>query len=80
MPRTRILCVGEGDLTFSLALARAYGTEQLHITATTLLQKLSLRNWIALVSKLHLESMRLSYTPLNFKTKCLIGFCFHTLI
>ena len=38
MPRTRILCVGEGDLTFSLALARAYGTEQLHITATTLLQ------------------------------------------
>ena len=38
MTRTiRILCVGDGDLTFSLALARAYGTEQLHITATTLL-------------------------------------------
>ena len=35
---TRILCVGDGDLTFSLALAQAYGTEQLHITATTLLQ------------------------------------------
>jgi 23S rRNA-/tRNA-specific pseudouridylate synthase len=34
---TRILCVGDGDLTLSLALVRAYGTKHLRVTASTLL-------------------------------------------
>lgn len=37
MAKVRILCVGDGDLTFSLALVRAYGTDQVDVTASTLL-------------------------------------------
>ena len=32
-----ILTVGDGDLSLSLALARAYGAEQVHLTASTIL-------------------------------------------
>lgn len=35
--RLSILCVGDGDLTLSLALIRAYGKEQIDLTASTLL-------------------------------------------
>jgi 23S rRNA-/tRNA-specific pseudouridylate synthase len=35
--RLKILTVGDGDLTLSLALARAYGSTQLDLTASTLL-------------------------------------------
>ena len=34
--RLRILTVGDGDLTLSLALSRAYGSDQVDLTATTL--------------------------------------------
>ena len=41
VPRRRMLTVGDGDLSYSLAIVRAYG-EMLHLTATTILSETEL--------------------------------------
>ena len=40
----RILTVGDGDLSYSLAVARAYGTDLVQLTASTLLSEVELRS------------------------------------